>query len=744
MSATTARIQRAVAGQEVVWYWKHRDGFRPYDPDVIIKIERAYQNGESKVRSKTGKYKSTPMEIFFADMLQHDPVTGNTREVKREGPDGLRRRAKRFVRGVVRWLETGRPRRELFQEYQRRRELLRNGLGTREFEVSNLYKATGLCAKVAKSNGFFGVTMAAVVANSIWIAYDADYNTAPSLRQAEWHFQAVEYCFCAFFTVELLIRFGAFRRKRDCLSEGWFVFDTMLLLVMMLEMWIVPLCLDLFTDGAEDSAVFNQLYMFRMLRLLRLTRMARLLRLFPEMLTLVKGIKAAMSGVLTTMALLIITIFVFAIIFKAAVEDSQELAREYFSGTVVSMRTLLMHGTLLDGPAALLISIYERVGVFTACTWLIFIFMSSFTVLNMLIGILCEVVSQVSQSEKEEAEVAFLKNHVLDILDLYDTNNDQTIGEDEFDLLMQNIELHEYLSRFGTDVTGIISLKEVLFEGKVMGIVHTAEGVRMQRARKTLTFKDFMSVVLRLRGGHSARVTDVVELREYVRQNFERLENLMSRNSLVSPSPLPGASKQTTPKASPRPQPFRVVIVSARGLRNADWLPGAGKSDVFCVCSLVGKPEMVSRTFTCSDSLDPVWNHTAEFSDYQCGDCLRIDVMDRDVSFLKKDDHLGSALLASSCFDPHGFDGELALSNAGAGTKAHLTIFIPASKPESMTLDQTIQTVLTRMDEVCTGQQLLQNEVLGLHKQVLDLQTKVDAAGDVATGADVEIRAPKQ
>mmetsp|Transcript_45966 Transcript_45966/g.142330 ORF Transcript_45966/g.142330 Transcript_45966/m.142330 type:complete len:396 (+) Transcript_45966:1-1188(+) len=385
-----------------------------------------------------------------------------------------------------------------------------------------------------------------------------------------------------------------------------------------------------------------------------------------------------------------------------------------------------MHGTLLDSPAHLLIQIYEQVGLFSALLWLVFIFISSFTVLNMLIGILCEVVAQVSQAEKEESEVAFLKNNLLDILECYDTNNDQTIGEDEFDLLMQNVELHECLMRFGTNIPGIVSLKEVLFEGRVMGTASSPEGAKMKRVPRVLTFSDFMSVVLRLRGGHNARVTDIVELREYVRHHFDRLDTSL-RSALPEHGPPPEA-RPLVEAASPRPQPVKVAVVSARGLRNADWLPGAGMSDVYCVCSVVGKPHLTTRTVTCNNTLSPVWNHQFELPGFQRGDCLQFDVMDRDMGFMKKDDSLGTATLSSSCFYPQGFDGELLLKNAGVGIRAYLKVFIPPAKLAHISVEQTLEMVMARMGEICAGQRQLHAEVSTLHEQIKQLRTQVAPA----------------
>merc|ERR1719210_1104851 len=57
------------------------------------------------------------------------------------------------------------------------------------------------------------------------------------------------------------------------------------------------------------------------------------------------------------------------------------------------------------------------------------------------------------------------------------------------------------------------------------------EGQRPKKKEKELSFNDIMSVFLRLRGAHNAKVTDFVELREYLRHNFERLEKSVTAST---------------------------------------------------------------------------------------------------------------------------------------------------------------------------------------------------------------------
>ncbi|CAK0875730.1 unnamed protein product, partial [Prorocentrum cordatum] len=59
---------------EVQWEWEHRTGWRPYDARAQVMIEKAYRDGVPKVRLKTGKGKDVPMEIFFRDCKQWDPI----------------------------------------------------------------------------------------------------------------------------------------------------------------------------------------------------------------------------------------------------------------------------------------------------------------------------------------------------------------------------------------------------------------------------------------------------------------------------------------------------------------------------------------------------------------------------------------------------------------------------------------------------------------------------------------------
>eukprot|EP00930_Biecheleria_cincta_P002320 TRINITY_DN103330_c0_g1_i1.p1 TRINITY_DN103330_c0_g1~~TRINITY_DN103330_c0_g1_i1.p1 ORF type:complete len:817 (+),score=141.41 TRINITY_DN103330_c0_g1_i1:31-2481(+) len=735
----------------VVWQWQHKTGWRDYDQRSIVKIETAYRQGESKVRVQTGKELMTPMELFFADMLQHDPISTRTRSIQRVGPwsqcDGVRR----FLRSWMRVLMTGRPRREVFAEYEIRRRKLKEDIDEKEYGVVKYYKSDGYLTAIVTSPRFFAMTMLAVFLNTVWLSIDSDYNNAATLGSSEIHFQVVEHLFCVFFTVEMILRFGAFEHKRDCFRDTWFSFDFALALIMILEIWILPLAL--WISEAESEQTIKSFTALRLMRLLRLTRIARLLRAVPEVLTLLKGISLAFRGVATTVILLGTLTFVFGIIFKKQVEllTSGGDLTESFKSVWTSMVTLCFVGTLLDGPASLYIQIDSDLGRPMALVFLLFIFLTAFTVLNMLIGVLCQVVTEVSEQEHEESQINYLKDHLLDILDCYDTHHDKTIGRKEFELLMMNLEMREAMVKFGTDSDDLAELADVLFS---------------KSPKERLSFKDVLSLVLRLKGGNTAQVTDIVDLRDYVRQRADNLEIALCKltgETFHHRKPLSrkvtvesGSAKLGNEEKNDEEErlALRVRILSARGLRNADFQPFNGKSDCFCQCVLVGKAHSMVETKVVDDDLDPHWNEEFVIKYYTPGDFIKFTVLDQDNEYIKAPDLLGSVVLQAGHYEADGFDGELQLDKAGRNRQAFLKVQVEVmsiqgnllrpsrhnskNKPDTLSEQPQhsslsgqpgssseagkIQSIVDMLGELCKGQQALRAAVaqLGDRLQVVE------------------------
>lgn len=425
-------------------------------------------------------------------------------------------------------------------------------LDKREFDIMDYYKTEGIMQFIGRSSIFGNTTLLVIFMNALWIGIEMDMNKADQLSDAEWYFQLGEYFFFFYFSFEWIVRFGALQRKLDGLRDKWFVFDTGLVTLMVTETALMPLILVIATaasggdSGGGGESGMGNLSMLRMFRLLRLTRMVRFMRAVPELVTLLKSMTIALRSVLSTLCLLVIFMYIFSIIFRSQLKSDDEYLLEKFGRIPNAMWTLLMSGAFMDSITVCANTLLEESPLLTI-VFIMFIFLASFTVLNMLIGLLCEVVTAVAAAEKEKAIVVYVKSRLFDVLESLDADKSGTISKDEFDALLAIPEAVQALDELGVDVPNLVSLSKHLFEADEisrMGI----EGVEKEHKHKgeeddgtvkkhslstdeletrsweedeegntqALTFADFLEMVIRLRADNRPSVLDVVDLRKLV------------------------------------------------------------------------------------------------------------------------------------------------------------------------------------------------------------------------------------
>lgn len=402
------------------------------------------------------------------------------------------------------------------------------------YDVANFYHTTGCAQRIARSVYFEWATLLVIAFNALWIAIETDNNDAELLIDAPLEFMVMENIFCTYFSCEWIIRFLAFRRKRDGLRDAWFVFDTMLVTTMIIETWIMTLILAL--SGSGSSSNLGDTSMLRLLRLLRLTRMARmarLLRSMPELLILVKGMVAAFRSVFFTLCLLFIVLYVFGIIFRQLTKSNppSDLSVNHFSSVTHSMHTLLLYGTFLDDLASFALEVEQASYTYLAVFY-IFVLLSALTVMNMLIGVLCEVVSAVAQTEREELAVTYVKGKLHEIIQAHglDKDGDCHVSKAELMTVLQIPEASKLLTEVGVDVVGLVDVADFIFENEEL---NTGEEESMlvigSGGQKKLSFPEFMEVIMQLRGSNNATVKDIVDLRKFVRKESQATAKNMMR-----------------------------------------------------------------------------------------------------------------------------------------------------------------------------------------------------------------------
>merc|ERR1711970_1154913 len=161
--------------------------------------------------------------------------------------------------------------------------------------------------------------------------------------------------------------------------------------MMVVETWLFTLLIFLvMPDSAGGGGNAGIMRLARLLRLSRMARMGKLLRVMPELMIMIKGMKAATRSVFFTLLLLIIIMYVFAIAF-VQLADGTDVGLSHFEAVPESMFTLLIYGVLLDNVGFLTKALGGEYVL--ASLFLLFILLAALTVMNMLVGVLCEVVS---------------------------------------------------------------------------------------------------------------------------------------------------------------------------------------------------------------------------------------------------------------------------------------------------------------------------------------------------------------
>eukprot|EP00928_Gymnodinium_smaydae_P008909 TRINITY_DN13288_c0_g3_i1.p1 TRINITY_DN13288_c0_g3~~TRINITY_DN13288_c0_g3_i1.p1 ORF type:complete len:606 (-),score=108.43 TRINITY_DN13288_c0_g3_i1:180-1997(-) len=393
---------------------------------------------------------------------------------------------------------------------------IRHSLKEERFVVTDAYHTEGICQRIARSKLFENLTLGVIAANALWIAYDADYNDSPTLfKGAGAGFVIVEMLFCIYFFSEWLVRLLSFKDKRDGWKDFWFKFDTVLVGFMLFETILINFFLAVVDTSSGRSPFKNAslLRLFRLLRLTRMARMSRLLRSCPEIMVLVKGMFVATRTVISSLALLVMIVYFFAIACTMMSKDTS--AGTLFPSTLSSMYVLVVDGILPDN--ASILNTGAEASWMLAIVLFLFLLLSCVTVMNLLVGVLVEAIQCVGQVEKEQVLADYLRETLSAMLKKTDMNGDQGISIDEFNDLLKMPEATRAIKDVGVDVVALVDFVDHLFQNQ-----------------DVIQFSDFMQLLLQLRGTNTCTVKDILDLRKAL--TFE-ITMLRSEFLLGAPEP---------------------------------------------------------------------------------------------------------------------------------------------------------------------------------------------------------------
>lgn len=415
--------------------------------------------------------------------------------------------------------------------------------------------------KITPMQVFENVTLVIISLNALWMSIDTELNFAAFWTSSDCHpvFVVMEHFFCTYFVIEIVVRFVVRRPKRDLLSDGWFIFDSFLVFLMVAETWVLAI-VALASDEAGGGNSMNQISLLRLLRLLRLTRIMRIMRHVPELLTLINAMVQALISVGASLVLLVACLYVFGIIFtmryhEQRVRDDhpeymQTLSAEFFGDLWISVITLFVMGCLLDDITAVVQLLREDWPYMVV--FFVFVVLASFTILNMLIGIMAEVVVQTADSEKEVVAKHTVRSIMKDLYSAIDQNGDGTISHVEFDKMLEDERALKAVKMLGIKEERLDELSKQIFEDDSLmpesdgsatrrsvgpapeghvgrssemedGVGHKRQGT-WYHPGKELTFPQFMDELMSLQSGDALSVRDIAAASRRLDEACRRLD----------------------------------------------------------------------------------------------------------------------------------------------------------------------------------------------------------------------------
>jgi len=222
---------------------------------------------------------------------------------------------------------------------------------------------------------------------------------------------ALDYAVTLFFVIEITIRMAAEDRFRDFFKKWWNIFDFVIVVVSL-----IPL------DDSEYALVA---------RMLRLFRVMRLISFIPELRVLVSALISALPRMGYVALLMFIIFYLYAVIGNMLYS---QLNPTLWGDLGVSLLTLFRVATFEDWTDVM----YEAMTLYSL-SWIYFItfiFFSAFVFLNMMIGIVVEVLDE--ENKKMEAESESQNNIVAEEFSAIQ-NHEQKM-QDEIALLHQKLD----------------------------------------------------------------------------------------------------------------------------------------------------------------------------------------------------------------------------------------------------------------------------------------------------------------
>ena len=224
-----------------------------------------------------------------------------------------------------------------------------------------------------KDNQLFELFVIGIIIFSALLIGVQTYNIPPFYLQI---LEMLDFGVTIFFLVEISIRFLSETNKKEFFKSGWNIFDTLVVAISL-----IPI---------QDSE------MVVLARLIRIFRVLRMVSVIPELRILLNSLLKALPQLGYVVMLMFIIFYIYAAIGSTLFSA---INGELWGDISISMLTLFRVMTFEDWTDVM----YETMQTYPL-SWLYyisFIFLTTFAFLNMVIGIVVNVMEEESRKENE-------------------------------------------------------------------------------------------------------------------------------------------------------------------------------------------------------------------------------------------------------------------------------------------------------------------------------------------------------
>lgn len=244
--------------------------------------------------------------------------------------------------------------------------------------------------------------------------------------------QVLDHIFTAIFAIEMMIKI--YFLKKFYFFDRWNILDFFIALTSMLDSWLIPLV----TGDTGRSEALKVLQLFRLLRMMKVLRLRR------DLLALVAGLLASLKSMFWVSLLLFLAIYTAAILCVSVI-GSEQHSDEYRDqgydnvkhfGSLWKAMLTLFSISILDTWSTAILPI-ALVQPYMLPFFMAFLLLTSFALMNSIIGIIVEQTSEAAAAEakmddkrKREAKLERVSD-LIDVVKQIDDSGDGVITVDE-------------------------------------------------------------------------------------------------------------------------------------------------------------------------------------------------------------------------------------------------------------------------------------------------------------------------